>query len=442
MRLIRSGLIYTLANLATAGLPLLLLPILTRALDPAQYGQVVAFSLIVTVSGAMAGLNVHAALGVMWFQRETREMQDLVGSAVALALLSTACVVPATAFVVYLIPSATAGLHPAWGAFAAITAGANVLVQSLLGLWQAQEKPLRLATFQILSAALNLALSLVAVTLMGMGSAGRNLGFGVATLLAATAAVLILNLEGEMKWRVRSEHLADLTRFGAPLTLHILAAAILSTADRWVVSVRLDSQTLGIYGAGAQLGMVMAILGNAFVKAYSPWIYSRLKSDTSIDRLWVVGAIYAVIPLFLGVGIGVGGVLYLISGLLLGPEYASSASVLPWFMIGGAMNGVYLSISSLYFFSNRTGLLATVTTVSGIAGLIATIALTGTFGMEGAAMGYAAAQAILGLVSMTIAIRSFALPWNQVLLALQTVASRIGAALVEQVRKPKQTGLE
>ena len=69
MRLLRSGGIYVLANLVTAALPFLLLPILTRALGPAEYGQVIAFSLIVTLAGALAGFNVHAAVGVMWFWR-------------------------------------------------------------------------------------------------------------------------------------------------------------------------------------------------------------------------------------------------------------------------------------------------------------------------------------------------------------------------------------
>lgn len=434
MRLLRSGLIYTVANLATAGLPFLLLPFLTRALGPAEYGQVVAFALIVALSGALAGFNVHAAVGVMWFRREAADMRRLVGMAMILALLSTTVVAAVTALVLYLRPDIGAGLSPSWGAAAAVTAGANVVVQARLGLWQAQDKPWRLAALQFTTAAMNMGASLFAVFVLGFGAAGRNGGYAAATLAAAMIAVVALARGGEMARHVRRQDLADLVRFGAPLVVHVLAGAMLATADRWLVAIRLDAGALGIYGAGAQLGMVMAILGDAFVKAYAPWFYGRLRADTPEDRLWAVGAAYGVIPVFLAMGLALGVFLHFAAGLVLGAAFAASAVVLPWFMLGGALNGVYLSISSVYFFSGRTGLLAAVTITSGLLGLLLTIALTFAFGMIGAAMGYAAAQGVLGLTAMTVAMRTFDLPWGRPLAALQLMISRTAAALPARFR--------
>lgn len=434
MRLLRSGLIYTVANLATAGLPFLLLPVLTRALGPAEYGQVVAFALIVALTGSLAGFNVHAAVGVMWFRRDSEDMRRLVGMAMILALLSTAVIAPATALILYLRPEIGAGLSPLWGAAAAVTAGANVVVQARLGLWQAQDKPWRVGALQFTTAALNIGASLFALLVLGFGAAGRNGGYAAATIVAASLAVLALARGGEMTRHVRRQDMVDLVRFGCPLAVHILAGAILATADRWVVSIRLDAQALGIYGAGAQLGMVMAILGDAFVKAYAPWLYGRLRSDTPEDRLWAVGAAYGVIPLFLVTGLALGIFLHFASGVVLGPAFAASAVVLPWFMLGGALNGVYLSISSLYFFSGRTGLLAMVTITSGVISLLLTIALTLSLGMIGAAMGYAAAQGVLGLTAMIVAMRTFDLPWRRPLAALKLMISRTASALPARFR--------
>ena len=434
MRLLRSGAIYVAANLATAGLPFLLLPVLTRALGPAEYGQVVAFSLIVSLAGAFAGFNVHAAVSVMWFRRDASEMRELVGSAILLALLSTLLVAPAVAIILHLFPTVAGGLNPLWGAAAAVTAGANVIIQARLGLWQAQDKPWRLAALQFSTATLNLSLSLLAVLVLGFGAEGRNGGYAGATLLAAAVGVLTFVAHREIRWKFRRAHLEDLVRFGAPLTFHILAAAMLSTADRWMVSIRLDAYALGVYGAGAQLGMVMAILGDAFVKAYAPWLYSRLRSEERDDKLWAVGAVYGVIPLFLCVGLAVGVVLHLAAGAVLGPAFAASAVVLPWFMLGGALNGVYLSISSIYFFTGRTGLLAAVTMTSGVAGLAITAALTVAFGMAGAAMGYAASQGVLGAVAMIVAIRTFDLPWGQPRTALRFMLVKVAGALGALVR--------
>ena len=66
VQLLRSGAIYGLANVMAAGVPFLLLPVLTRALSPAEYGEVVSFFMLVSVSAALAGLSLHGAVGVRW----------------------------------------------------------------------------------------------------------------------------------------------------------------------------------------------------------------------------------------------------------------------------------------------------------------------------------------------------------------------------------------
>ena len=206
--------------------------------------------------------------------------------------------------------------------------------------------------------------------------------------------------------------------FGLPLVLHILAGVALSTADRWTVSVHLGAHALGIYGAGAQLGMVMAILADAFVKAYGPWLYARLSSGRPVDKLCAMGAIYMSMPAFIAIASAVGVVLVLASEALLGPQYRAAASVLPWFMLGGAFSGVYLSTSVLFFFAGRTGLLATATSSAAVCGATATWFLVASFGVDGAAMGYALTQAILALLTSLTAFRAFELPWREPVKAL------------------------
>ena len=83
--LLRAGAVYGLANALSAGVPFLLLPILTRALAPSEYGVVVNFFLVVSLSTSLAGLNVHSAVSVKWFDRANLDFPRFVGSALALA---------------------------------------------------------------------------------------------------------------------------------------------------------------------------------------------------------------------------------------------------------------------------------------------------------------------------------------------------------------------
>lgn len=412
MKFLRAGAIYAAANVASAAVPFLLLPLLTRVLSPDEYGHVVGFSLLVTLCLTLAGLNAHAALGVVWFKKPREEMPAFTGTALALAIGSTALVAGLVAVVLQRWPELAVGITPVWGALAALTAGAGVMLQCRLVLWQSQQQPVRNAMLQVSSSVLNVGLSLAAVLALGLGSSGRNGGIAAAALLMALVALVLFVRAGEVRWAPERGHMRELVGFGLPLILHTLAGVLLGTADRWTVSVHLGSHALGVYGAGAQLGMVMGILADAFVKAYGPWLYAKLASKDATDRQAAVGAIYVAMPAFFLLAAVVGVALQGASTVLLGAKYREAASVLPWFMLGGALSGLYLCTSVLFFFSARTGLLSLTTFSAAVCGALCTWLLATRFGIEGAAMGYAATQGLLALFTTVVAMKTFDLPWR------------------------------
>lgn len=424
MKFLRAGVIYAAANVASAAVPFLLLPLLTRVLSPDEYGQVVGFSLLVTLCMTLAGLNAHAALGVVWFKKPREELPAFTGTALALAITSTTLVAGGIAVVLQRWPALAANITPAWAALAALTAGAGVVLQCRLVLWQSQQQPLRNAVLQVSSSLLNVVLSLVGVLGLGLGSAGRNGGIVAAALLMALVTLVLFVRSREVRWAPERGQLRELLSFGLPLILHALAGVLLGTTDRWTVSIYLGSHALGVYGAGAQLGMVMGILADAFVKAYGPWLYAKLASKYVADKQVAVGAIYIAMPAFFVLAAVVGIALRWASTVLLGAKYQEAATVLPWFMLGGAFSGVYLCTSVLFFFSARTGLLSLTTSSAAVCGALCTWQLVAHLGIEGAAMGYAATQGLLALSTTVVAMKSFDLPWGHPGLALRALAAR------------------
>ncbi len=410
MKFLRSGAIYAAANIASAAVPFLLLPLLTRVLGPAEYGSVVTFTLLVTLCQTVAGLNAHAAMGVVWFQRPHDEVPGFTATALAMASASTLVVMLAVGLALSVFPQ-SAGITAPWAMLAALTAGANVILQCRLVLWQSQHRALHSALLQFATSALNVGLSLLAVLAFSLGGDGRNASIAAATLIAAAVAVALFARAGELRWTPSAEQRATLLRFGAPLIVHSLAGVLIGTADRWAVSVQLDAAALGIYGAGAQLGMVMAVLADAFVKAYSPWLYEQLRGQQALQRRIAVGAIYAAMPTFVIIAVLAGLALSAAAVWLLGPKYQSAISMLPWFVAGGAASGIYMCTSVLFFFHGRTARLATVTLSSALIGAALTWWLVSRFGAQGAAAGFAATQAVLALLTTATAMRSFDLPW-------------------------------
>ena len=409
----RAVTIYAAGNVLSAGVPFLLLPLLTRVLPPAQYGAVVNFFLLLSACTAVAGLGMHGALGVRWFKEEPAYMPRIVGTGLVIAVLSTLAVAIVLGAVVALLPAGQLGFGPGVGALAAIAAGCNVVLQCRLVLWQNEQRPIANVALQFAGSLLNVSLSLVAVLALGWGAMGRIVGATLAGVIVAAFAVLLLVTARQVRLQLRWSDARSLIGFGAPLVPHSMAGVMLSNADRFVVSAMLGPATLGTYGAAAQLGAIMSILADAFVKAFNPWLFGRLASGRPREELRVVGAIYAAIPGFFVLAALVGTLLVAAGRPLLGPEYRSALGLVPWFVLGGAFSGIYLAVSGLYFYYGRTAMLSGVTFPTSLIGLACTVGLVASFGATGAAAGYALTQALLSVAAGVVARRTFRLPWHQ-----------------------------
>jgi O-antigen/teichoic acid export membrane protein len=142
-------------------------------------------------------------------------------------------------------------------------------------------------------------------------------------------------------------------------------------------------------------------------------MYARLRRKTPEDRLVVVGAIYAAMPIITIFGVLVGIALLTTTSLLLDSRYQSAIKVIPWFTAGGVASGVYMCTAGLFFFRGRTARLASVTLTSALFGTPLTWLLVSHLGVNGAAIGFAVTQTILALFVTVTAIYTFDdLPWR------------------------------
>lgn len=410
----RDGLVYLFGNLASAAVPFALLPLLTRWLAPDEFGLVVNFTILMAVSGALAGLSAHAAVGVEWFRREGKDRARFVGSAVLVVVASGALVAAACAAAVAVGGPQRLGFGADIAALAVVAAAANVLTLIRLALWQSAGHPWRHTALLVFSSALNVALSLLGVAALGWGGLGRVAGIAAAAVGVALLAVASMAVGGQMRVAPRRADVASLVAFGLPLAPHVLAAVVLANADRFTVGAVLGTEAVGRYGAAAQLAAVMAILGDAFVKAFNPWVYARLRAGTEADRLRVVQAIAAAVPGFAALAAAVLAVLLAAGTWILGPAYRDALEILPWLVAAGGLTGIYLAVSGLFFYAGLTGRLAGVTVASATVAALAALVLVPRFGVHGAGAANVLAQAVMALAAFVLAARSFDLPWSRV----------------------------
>ena len=415
--LLRFGAIYGLANVMAAGVPFLLLPVLTRALSPAEYGEVVSFFMLVSVSAALAGLSLHGAVGVRWLDMRRGDPKSYTLTAVLLVATSTAL---GAGLAALFGPATGLDLSPGVCAMAAVVAGCMALQGIRFAIWQSRHQALPAATLQVMSAVLGVSFSLAGVLLLSWGGAGRIGGAVVASLIVAGFSVLSLyRLVGNSKPSFSDA--AGLLRFGLPLMPHVMAGALLGSLDRVSVSSQLGLGALGVYGVASQLGLIINILADSVTKAFTPKMYQMLARNTVRDRLRVVALCYLSVPAWLLVALGLWGVLVLVGESLLGAQYLPAIELTVWFLLGGALTGAYLSVAGLFFFTSRTEWISAATlTACAVFAMMAPI-MVKHYGLRGAALSYCMGQAVLLLAAWILSMRVKPMPWQRPGLALRVL---------------------
>jgi O-antigen/teichoic acid export membrane protein len=416
-KLLRAGAIYGSANVMAAGVPFLLLPILTRALSPTEYGEVVSFFMLVSVSAALAGLSLHGAVGVRWLDTRLGCPKSYTLTSVLLIMATTAL---AAVFSALLGPVAGFHLSPVFCAMAAVVAGCTSLQGVRFAIWQSQGRALPASILQVFSALMGAGFSLAAVLLFSWGSAGRIGGAVIASVLVAGVSLLFLaRLVGNTKPSYSDA--SALLRFGLPLVPHAMAGSLLVSLDRLSVSSQLGVESLGIYGAAAQLGLVINVLADACLKAFTPQLYGMLARDTLKDRLCYVAVSYLSLPFWLLVALALWGTLLLFGNFILGSKYLSSTDLTLFFLLGGALTGSYLNVAGLFFFTGRTEWITAATlTACAIAALLAPF-MVNHYGLRGGALTYCTGQIVLLLAAWIFSSRVKPMPWHRPVLALRVL---------------------
>lgn len=406
-RLAGAAAIYTAANVANSAIPFLLLPILTRVLTPGEYGLVALFMTLTTAFTAFAGLSVHGAVNVRYFDASI-DHPRYVGTALAVLGASSVLLLVVVLLAAPWLSSWT-HLSSLWLALAVCVAAAQFVNQLRLTMWQVRGDAFRYGVFQVGQTAVNLTLSLLLIAL-GMGWQGRGAGYVVAIVAFAAIGLATLQRSSKITWQFDRAYANDALRFGVPLIPHVVGTLFIASSDRLMVARLMSVHDAGIYAAAMQVGLVIAMLADAVVKALGPWLYANLAHADEATKRKLVRATYAFFVAISLTAISFGLVAPRLL-LLVGEEFRASESVVLYIALGGAFAGMYLMVVNYIFFARRNGFLSAASLAVGVFNLMASYLLVGRNGAVGAAQAYAASQGLLFLLVWFIAAKAHPMPW-------------------------------
>ena len=412
--LLGSALIYAFSNGLAAGLPLLLLPILTRTLTPDEYGLVAMFGVVVTAFGALTGLSVHGAVSMRYFDRDSLDFPRYLGSCLAILAVTSCATLLLAATLSPLLTAATNLTLPVL-LLAVVMSCAQFLIQTRLAVWQSAKQPWKFGGFRLSQAGLDLSLSLFLVLGLGLAWQGRIAGMVVAAIALAILSVLSLGRDSLIRWPPSRDYVRNALSFGLPLVPHVVGGMLLTISDRVMISSIIGVAETGIYMVAVQAGLAIGLLTDAMNRALAPWLIETLRRrDVDRDVLIVrLSYLYSLVLICGALLVGWGAPM--LTMLIAGPQFQAAASLIGTIAIGYAFGGMYLLVVNYIFYAGKTGRLAAITLCIGLFNAGLSYLLLSSNGLVGAAQSFALSQAFLFLATWWLANQVHPMPWLKAL---------------------------
>jgi O-antigen/teichoic acid export membrane protein len=424
---VRHGLVYGGANLVGSLGTVVLVPIYTHTLAPAEYGIVEYLTVVQNLVQVCAGLEITQAVARFYAGASTESDRRAYASTALWFMLATFFAACAGLYMAFILGGAQAvGLGESralvvWGLLAVYT---RILFYALQSQARWELRSDLYAAANAVAAATTIGLVAYLLFVRGAGVvgafAGLSAGYGVASVFC------LLSLRRTYLPRFEGAKLREMLRFSLPLAVSSVALFCANYGDRVILQSALGFESLGVYGIGARFAAVVTLAINGFQLGAAPLIFRNHAAPGT------PAALAQLLRLFLCTGLLAVIVLAACSveliQLFTTPAYAPAAQLVPVLAFAIVVAGLYIFVPGLAL-QNMTARLAGVN----IANAVLALALVAAFvriGREtGAAVAVLASATIGFAVHAAFSQRVYRIPieWRRLIAAYLVTAAAIAA---------------
>jgi O-antigen/teichoic acid export membrane protein len=408
----RNSFLYILGDLATQILAVVLIPVYTRALPPADYGLLGIVSTVQKVMTPLLGLGVAGALTRFYFDStDERERRRTAGAIWlgwitlgALLLLFFNLVGPSLSNILFkdmsFRPYIQLGI---W------IAALNALATIPRALLRAQEKPGWFSSFSVINFAANTLLIIHFVVYRQQGAVGSLRGQLLGNLLVGLLYVGLMAVSTHWTWDTAT--LKSALTFGLPLVPHLLASWALTFSDRWILQHHVSLSEIGLYTLAYQFGLGMSMILTSINRAWSPFFYKEIEEPEGpalIPRM-ITYYVLALAWIAVAVALLARPVIFLIAD----ETYHGAHRLVPLIAGGYLVLGLYfIPTSTIILYSKRTSILPLITGLAALLSVALNLFLIPRLGVFGAALDTFVGYAILFAAAFPVAHRLLPLAYE------------------------------
>lgn len=286
---------YGFGSIAGRVVSVIMLPVYTRYLSPAEYGLLQLLDVTVEVTALLFTAGVRSGLQRFYFKATTDEERKQVvfttfffemAMAVAGALLLVALATTVTR--VIFVGAGNSELVR----LAALNFALNAVIGVPLGLLMIEHRAALVTVAGLAKLTIQVALNFYFLVYRHLGVESLLLSNTISTSLVAL--VLVTWMVGRTGLRLSLAVVRDLRRFGVPYQFTMAAAFILTFGDRLFLQRYRGEAQVGLYGLAYQFGFLLySVSSGPFQTAWTPQRYELVSHPRAErDAFYARGFLY------------------------------------------------------------------------------------------------------------------------------------------------------
>lgn len=383
-RFVKDAVVYALPMFLAKAVGLLLLPIYTRQLGPADFGFVEFVAAVSVILLLVIPLEINQAVGRLLPESDEERRRKIIST----ALWFTALMFLGFGGLVYLFRMPLldlAGMSRDYAQYAALVS-VNFLVAAVVNLLQVQ---FRFTSQAWSSMTINMTVVLVNLMLVLYFITTQHLGIeqyfqsqiASGSVGIAIGLFMLIRKQGRIYWGIEIGLLHELLKYSLPIVVSSIGVALAGSIDRIMVGSYVGLTELGYYGAATRFAAVLGLFFYCISSAMTPLVYREHdKTETRLLIARVFNAASWAVLLLLLPTIFYGEQLVV---LLAGEQFRVGGELVFYLLLSSAMANLYIFFLGMDI-QKKTGLLGKINLSSGIASSIGCVLLVPLFGVWGA----------------------------------------------------------
>jgi O-antigen/teichoic acid export membrane protein len=410
MRVIRDGTIYLVAGIANKLVPFLLLPLVTRYLSPGEFGQLAVFLVMNGLAQSVVGMAMHTNIASNFYSESRVEMASVIGNVLLMLLATTTVALLATGALaawraqVFSVPTNVVMFTP----LLALLAMVGTLYTTIL---RNQRRPWAFAAFQVAQMLLNVGVMLVLLVGLRIGWLAQVGGLLISLGTFAVVALVAIRRQGYLDLRYDRAKARDVLALSLPLVPHALGGTLIALSDRLFIEKLVGLEAVGLYSLGYSFGMVIGMVTDAAIRAWTPWVYRVLADPTDAGRRQVVQSCYAMIALFFAAAGALALVAPWVLPYVVDARFHGASAFVGWVALGYAVRGIYQVFFPFLVHVRRTHFLVVSTLAAAAVNLALNYVLIARYGAIGGAYATIAAFAVSATLVFLYQKKHYPMPW-------------------------------